>query len=377
MKKILLTLFSTFALLNYASAQVSIYTFAQSSGTYTPFTGGTSVISDTADDNVFGALPIGFSFNYNNTAYTSFGLSVNGWICMGATPTGTNYTPISSGTTNNIISALAKDLELGYTTSGSYTIGSNIITMGAGTTTGFVVGDSLIRHDGFSVGTMITAVGATTITVSNNATAAGTAGTFTVSGNIRYQTTGTSPNRICTVQWTRARRFNNSSTGGKINFFNFQIQLFETTNVVKIVYGPFQTNTTTSVYQVGLRGSATTDFNNRKTSTDWSATAAGTLNTDTCSLRTTIKPASGQTYTWTPPSACTGTPTAGTASAPAGACSGIAFNLTLAGYTNTTSGITFQWQSSTTSGGTYANITGGTTPVFSTTQTTADRKSVV
>lgn len=67
--------------------------------------------------------------------------------------------------------------------------------------------------------------------------------------------------------------------------------------------------------------------------------------------------------------ACTGTPTAGTASASASVCSGVSFNLTLTGYTPGVSGLTFQWQSSSSLGGTYTNIAGATSPVVSVSQT--------
>ncbi|MES2621689.1 MAG: GEVED domain-containing protein, partial [Bacteroidota bacterium] len=65
--------------------------------------------------------------------------------------------------------------------------------------------------------------------------------------------------------------------------------------------------------------------------------------------------------------ACTGTPTAGIASAPVSACSAIDFNLVLSGYTQDLD-ITFQWQSSL-NGLTYADISGGTTANILTSQT--------
>ncbi len=369
MKKTLLTL-CTVGLFNFANAQVSAYTFASSSGTYALISGGTSIATGTQDDSVISAKPIGFTFNYNGTNYTTFGANINGWISLGSTVPSSSYTPISTGTTNNVISPLGKDLQLGYTAAGAYTTGSNTITMAAGATAGFVVGDVFMTGSGFAAGTAVTAVGATTLTVSANATATGTAGTYTVLGNIQYLTAGTAPNRICTIQWTRARRYGITATSGQNNLFNFQIKLTETSNTVSFVYGIFLTNATSSRYEVGLRGSASTDFNNRKTTTNWAATTAGTVKTDTCSLTTTVKPASGQTFTWTPPPVCTGAPTAGTASAPTGVCSGVRFDLVLTGYTPNVSGLTFQWQSSTALGGTYTNLPFGTTTTFDTTQTT-------
>ncbi|MCE9537929.1 MAG: T9SS type A sorting domain-containing protein [Bacteroidetes bacterium] len=368
MKKTLLTL-CTVGLFNFANAQVSAYTFAGSTGTYTAISTGTSIATGTQDDSVISAKPIGFTFNYNGTNYTTFGASINGWISLGSTVPTNSYTPISTGTTNNIISALGKDLQLGYTAAGAYTSGSNTITMAAGATAGFVVGDVFITGSGFPAGTAVTAVGATTLTASANATTTGTAGTYTVLGNIQYLMAGTAPNRTCTIQWTRARRYGTLATTGQNNLFNFQIKLTETSNTISFVYGIFLTNATSSKYEVGLRGNASTDFNNRKTSTNWAATTAGTLKTDTCSLTTTVKPASGQTFTWTPPPVCSGPSTTPVASAPTGVCSGVSFDLVLTGYTPNVSGLTFQWQSSTTSGGTYTNIPLATTTTFATTQT--------
>lgn len=371
MKKTVLTLFAISTLFNFMNAQVSAYSFTQTSGTYTAITTGTSIATGTQDDSVISAKPIGFTFNYNGVNYTTFGVNINGWISLGSTAPVSSYLPISGGTTNNVISAMGRDLQLGYTASGVYTSGSNTITMTAGGTTGFVVGDLFTTSTGFAAGTTVTAVGATTLTVSTNATSTGTAGTYTVLGNIQYLTAGTAPNRTCTIQWTRARRYGSSSTGGQNNLFNFQIRLTETSNLISFVYGIYQTNANSSVYQVGLRGSANTDFNNRKTTTNWAATTAGTVNTDTCSLTSTVKPASGQTYTWTPPPACSGTPTAGTASGPTGACSGVSFDLVLTGFTPNVSGLTFQWQSASSMGGPYTNITGATTTTYAATQTAA------
>ncbi|MES2138716.1 MAG: GEVED domain-containing protein [Bacteroidota bacterium] len=369
MKKTLLTLF-TVGLFNFANAQVSAYTFAGSSGTYSVISSGTSIATGLQDDSVMTAKPIGFTFNYNGASYTTFGANTNGWISLGSTAPVGSYTPISTGTTNNVISALGRDLQLGYSAAGSYTTGSPTVTMALGGTTGFIAGDFFTTSTGFPIGTTVTAVGATTLTLSANATSTGTAGTYTVMGNILYVTSGVSPSRVCTIQWTRVRRYSSTPSIQQTNFFNFQIKLTETSNTIAIVYGPFQTNSTSSKYEIGLRGNTNTDFNNRKTTTNWASTTAGTLNTDTCSLTTTVKPALGQTFTWSPPPVCTGAPTAGTASAPTGVCSGVSFDLVLTGYTPNVSGLTFQWQSSTALGGTYSNISLATTTTFATTQTT-------
>jgi hypothetical protein len=65
------------------------------------------------------------------------------------------------------------------------------------------------------------------------------------------------------------------------------------------------------------------------------------------------------------PMFCSGTPTAGTASVSAAVCGSGTFNLNLAG-ASSGPGITYQWQSSATSGGPYTNIIGATTASFTT-----------
>uniref|UniRef100_UPI004047AD58 fibronectin type III domain-containing protein n=1 Tax=Flavobacterium sp. TaxID=239 RepID=UPI004047AD58 len=229
MKKITLILFALFTCWQI-NAQVSSYGFSQNNGTYSEITGGTVLGVATNDDDNFNANPIGFSFVFNGITYTQFSVNANGFIALGATIT-SSYTAISSGATNNIISALNGDLN------GSAT------------------------------------------------------------GELSYQLSGTAPNQVLTVQWKNYRHYNAT---GDAN--NFQIKLYETTNVVDVVYGTFTQNATSRTRQVGLRGASNADFNNRSTTTDWSATTAGATNNASCTLTTAVVPISGLTFTWTPPS---------------------------------------------------------------------------
>jgi hypothetical protein len=98
------------------NAQVSGYGFNQSVGTYTAITGGTVLGIATNDDDNFTNLPLGFTFNYNGTNYTSVSANANGFIAMG-TSISSSYSAISSGSSNNIIAALNNDLQ-GNTTTG-------------------------------------------------------------------------------------------------------------------------------------------------------------------------------------------------------------------------------------------------------------------
>ncbi len=91
----------------------------------------------------------------------------------------------------------------------------------------------------------------------------------------------------------------------------------------------------------------------------------GGVNGSTCS-------AASQTITvtfyYTPPTPCSGTPTAGTAIGPSSACGSTPFSLSLTG-SSFVSGLTYQWQSSTTgTAGSWTNISGATTLTYSATE---------
>ncbi len=121
-------------------------------------------------------------------------------------------------------------------------------------------------------------------------------------GELMYLLSGVEPNRVFTVQWKHYRR---SPTSTANDDFTFQIQLQENGNKVVFVYGAFTTVTATSAQtiQVGLRGDSNADFNNRTTTTDWSATTAGTANNSNCVLSATVFPSQGLQFTFTPPAA--------------------------------------------------------------------------
>jgi len=138
----LLLLFTVFGFTD-AFGQVANYTFSESPGTYTTIAGTTAIASGWDDTVTANTIPIGFTFNFNGTNYTTCSINSNGYITFGATLSANNlYTPISDNTGyNGAISGFGVDL-----------------------------------------------------TDNNTRT-------------ILYTTTGTAPNRIFTVQWREARRF--------------------------------------------------------------------------------------------------------------------------------------------------------------------------
>lgn len=276
-------------------SQVSNYSFAQSSGTYSSISPGTSAHATGWDDAQTAAITLPFTFVYNGISQTQVRISTNGFLSFGTTgPGGANYTPISSTTAYaGAVSALGRDL------------------------------------------------------IANG-------------GIVEYATVGTSPNRTFVVQWNNAQRYNGGAVAGDV--WNFQIRLNETSNTIQIVYGTCTATSATAVtVQVGLRGANNTDFNNRLTTTSWSATTAGVANTSAITTSNTILPASGLTYTWAPPVACeTILPLAGgTVTGSTSVCAASSFTLNVTGSTGGATGLTYQWESST-DGANFTDVSGAT-----------------
>jgi len=247
------------------------YGFAYSAGTYTEITGGTVLGSATSDDQRFVdpavpaggtattgvGFPIGFNFTYGGIVFNRFAVNNNGWISLGQsalTPavniaSTSSYTPLSSTTTITPADLVARIVGLGLDQQGQ------------------------------------------------------------TGSELRIQTIGTSPNQELVIQWKNYRGYN--LTGDNLNY---QIRLLEATNEIKIVYGTMTKGTSGSA-QVGLRGTpaiTATNFHSRTTTTNWTATTAGT-NSSTCTISSTVYPNSGTTYTFTPPLPCVAPVNAATA----------------------------------------------------------------
>lgn len=320
MKKITL-LFTFLIAFGYSTyAQVSAYAFSQSVGTYTPISGGTIVATATGasgaaslDDLNYSAIPIPFTFNFDGTGFNDLTINTNGHVVFGTAGATGNYTPISgTGTYSGAISAAGRDL------------------------------NSLFNISGYT-------------------------------GEIRYETLGSGSSRTFVIQFSNFRPWSTSTLTTPIWRWNFQIRLNETTNVIDIVYdynfvGAPTASTTTN--EVGLRGANNTfatNVNNRLITSGthtWATSAAGTTNASKCAYSTTLLPASGRTFTWTPPNPCTGTPVAGTV-APVSQIlltGQTPATLVASGYSSGVTGLTFQWQESDDDGAgdAWANAVGGT-----------------
>jgi len=305
-----------------SKAQVRNYTFLQSNGTYTAIAGGAVIVpgdgTTSSDDEIYTNNNIGFTFRFNNADYTSFGINSNGFIWLGGgSPPPDSYTPLS-GTPGNL--------------GGTGTISGIISPMGR---------DILKRL-------------------------------ATPFGELRVETSGSAPSRVCVIQFTNWRGY----LLGVGAVYNFQIRLNETSNTIDFVYGAFTTAgaTSSSDFEVGLRGSDNTDFKNVvANAAGWAGAAPGLTNNAGSTISDAVFPATGTTFTWTPgapPSDCTGTPVAGNISGPVSICSGFDFTLSNAGATDGT-GVQYAWQSSSDAGGPWANIPGQTNLLQATVSQTA------
>lgn len=127
--RLLCLFFFSFSVIS--NAQVSTgYTFANlTAPAHVALAGGTTLSSGLAiDDAVYTNVPIGFTFNFNGTDYTTVGVSTNGFIWFGSTnPAANDYGPVSSATAmagvascfGGNLAAKAAAATIKYTTTGT------------------------------------------------------------------------------------------------------------------------------------------------------------------------------------------------------------------------------------------------------------------
>ncbi len=171
-----------------------------------------------------------------------------------------------------------------------------------------------------------------------------------------YQTTGTAPYRKFIFEWSNWALFLDYT-----HYANMQVVLYETTNQIDYIYGTSSYPSRSAT--IGIANS-TSDY---KVLNNSGSSPTPSSSTFTTSIATFA--ANSQIYRFNPPpAACSGTPSAGTASAsPIAVCGSNTINLSLTGYT-LLSGVTYQWQVSA-DGSSWSNISGATNLYASTTET--------
>lgn len=130
-------------------------------GTYTPISG---TASSTGDDVFAGGIPIGFTFNYLGTNYTTVGQNTNGWISFTATASNAgNVALYTTAAPNATLAPWWDDLN---------------------------------------------------------------------SSSVQYLTTGSPGSQVFTIQWVSLSYFT-----GSTRTLNYQVKLYEGTNVIEFWYG--------------------------------------------------------------------------------------------------------------------------------------------
>jgi hypothetical protein len=178
-------------------------------GTYTDLgTAGTAITVANNDDANSTAQPIGFTFNFNGTNFTEFSLNTNGLIKLGNTP---------------FTTALAQ---------------SNIF-------------DATVFPDI----NVIAPLAGVDLQGAADQTANPT--------EFRVETTGTAPNRVTTIQFENLADKPTGSgatmTPAQFTIINFQVKLYEGTNNIEFVYGPWTGSANTEdaqIFSVALKGSS-------------------------------------------------------------------------------------------------------------------------
>lgn len=242
------------------TAQAQFYTagnVVNQAGTYTDLAAtGMAIATANADDANSAATPIGFTFNYNNAAFTDFVLNTNGFLKLGTVaPTGPQYTDGGQSIVNGPVDGPETNLLLPF----------------------------------------------------NQDLTAGSAG----GTEYRVITTGTAPSRVCTIQWKNVSDKARGAIGTQYANFSFQVKLYETTNEVDFVYGTATAGATTAdvakFVNVGIKGSNTTAaqliLGVKGSVTPWSNTTfvAGPYTGNAHNVRGSVLPDAGRSYRFTVP----------------------------------------------------------------------------
>lgn len=189
-------------------------------GTYTDLgLSGIPIVTPNNDDAFSSALPIGFTFNFNGAAYDSFVLSTNGFIKLGR----------DSASRHFLFTSHAQPPANGVFASGGVTTPA---PLASDSSMLFVFGQNLVGRPNAQP--------------------------------YSYLTTGLPGNRICTIQWKNVKDTLQAGVAGLWDSISFQIRLYESTNVIEYVYGPWHSSVSISAARfsaVGIVGSSVTTAN--------------------------------------------------------------------------------------------------------------------
>lgn len=86
--------------------------------------------------------------------------------------------------------------------------------------------------------------------------------TISANPDFRVHTSGTAPDRVCTIQWKNMQEWSSDPATKQYIDINFQLRLYETTHVIEFVYGEWGPAANYSNYKTaacGLKGKSNED----------------------------------------------------------------------------------------------------------------------
>ncbi|MBC7587154.1 MAG: hypothetical protein H7178_02255 [Chitinophagaceae bacterium] len=261
MKKIIL-LFLLFAS-TYSFAQLNYQAInaINAAGTYTSIgTNGSAISTANTDDANSSAQPIGFTFNYNGSSFTQFVFNTNGFIKLGAAAP--NSAAIFGANAQDATGSVLLMSAANYPANSNCIAAFNMDLQGTGTT------------------------------------------------EYRVYTSGSAPNRVCTIEWKNVQE-KTTTPALQMSSIDFQIKLFEGTNVIELVFANFVATANTDAFKTASTGLVGTDITTatnviyvRKGSTAaWNAASfenGGAVTTQIFNVRRTVLPDNGRTFRFFP-----------------------------------------------------------------------------
>ena len=248
----------------YADDPMLTYTLATTATPSTICSGANSQLLATGSQPFTTSVASAYSFAGSSSTYT--------------TVTGTTVTPASTDDSGN------GNLPIGFTFNYN---GADFTVFGMRTNGLIELGQTMVALSAFS---------SNVLAANPNCIAPLWDDNNMVGGTMIYTTTGTAPNRVLTVQWTNMHV---GGTGGTAQpTISTQVQLFETTNVVKLNYGATSAALTSTTASIGISGAS----GNYRSVTPGSPASASTSSsaTENTAISSATNFPTGTVYTFTP-----------------------------------------------------------------------------
>lgn len=233
------------SLLSYSTLRNTGIAYASINVTGNAFDSWRNTTSFTQDDNRSDFTDIGFDFWYIGVRYTQFSVSTNGFL------------DFSSSTAD------------GGASGGAFSYDNTVFSSAAAGTRTYP--SLALFYDDLTAQGGVSALG----------------------NSIKYLVTGSSPNKVLTIEWINMAVYGNTSPS-----LNFQAKLYESTGIIEFIYGTMTQGTQIFSYTSGLNSQTVSNSNaNLKTL----QVANSTTFTNTPQNNLVTLPANNSKYIFTPP----------------------------------------------------------------------------